>query len=152
MTFFDLVKKFYAPVAAAFTPKPPAPAAVQMLNDFDATVAKINAFATAPNDGAKYLYLRDNGPFPTDEYMGVPAGWKNAVDGEGELNGRTVRSFTGDPNTATFTWALGSPPGYYVAPQAIDGKAVLKKYLTDMANASPYLRSLGLTPEAVAAK
>ena len=153
MTFSDLLKKYFPSAAAAFTPKQPEPVALQMLHDFNGFAAQIDAFRNAPNEGAKYLYRRDHGPWPTDDYLGITAGWLNAVDGEGLLNGKTVRSFRGDPNTAVFTWVAGTPPAYYVAPQAIaDGKTVLRKYLTDMSAASTYLRNLGLTPEAIAAK
>lgn len=146
MNIFDFLRSLVKP-------KPVEPVALQMLHDFNGFAAKIDAFRNAPNEGAKYLYLRDHGPFPTNEYLGITPGWINAVDGEGLLNGKTVRSFRGDPNTAAFTWVSGSPPSYYQAPGPLllgDGRHTLEKYLMDMANASSYLRGLGLTPEAVA--
>lgn len=151
MTFFELVQKYYPKVAEAFKPKPAEPVALQMLHDFKGFAAKIDAFNKQPNDGAKYLYLRDNGPFPTDEFMGVTPGWKNAVMYEGELNNTPVSSFRGDPAQADFSWALGSPPPNYVAPTPVDGRTALKAYLTQAAKDSPFLRGLGLTPEAIAA-
>ena len=133
-------------------PKPVEPVALQMLHDFNGFAAKIDAFNKQPNDGAKYLYLRDNGPFPTNEFMGITPGWVNAVFYEGELDGRNVSSFRGDPAVAKFTWALGVPPSIYAAPTPVDGRTALKAYLTSASSQSAYLRNLGLTPEAIAAK
>lgn len=142
---------FFAKFLQFFHRAPAEPVALQMLHDFSHVAAKIDAFKAQPNEGARYLYYTQNAPWPTNEYMGITPGWLNAVEYEGELNGQPVSNFRGDPTTAIFTWAHSMPPGYYVPPATIaDGRTVLTKFLADMANASPYLRSLGLTQEAIA--
>jgi hypothetical protein len=153
MTFLELIAKAYPSLYQSIVkPKPPEPVALQMLHDFKGFAAKIDSFRAQPNDGAKYLYLQGNGPWPTNEYLGITPGWVNAVAYEGLLNGRSVWSFRGDPTTAQFSWTGGMPPAQYVAPQNIaDGHIVLQKCLLDASAASPYLQSLGLTSEAIAA-
>lgn len=151
MTFLELVAKMYhATYQAIVRSKPAEPYAIQVLHDFNGQVSKLDAFAKQPNEGAKYLYRRDNAPFPPDQYLGITPAWLNAVDAEGLLNGRTVRSFGGDATTAVFSWAHGSPPSYYVPPTPIVARTSLEQFLFDAMRASPDLVSRGLTAEAIA--
>jgi hypothetical protein len=152
---------------------PTEPTALQLLHNFKTAAALVQAFLDCPNEMVKYcLYYEEPllhaVPF---NQLGISAGWINACNYDGLLNGvsvhqcnvdslgQTVSISGGAPVQVTATsptvgWATadGRPPNFYVPLRRVSGSGtdIVANFLRQGLMSS-YLRGLGLTEEAIAA-
>lgn len=157
----------------AYVPKYPpprqaaVPSAILMLRGFKTYAAMAQNFLDIANEAVKYAYYNATPAIHAlQDYLGISAGWINAMDYDCLVDGVLLKTCRFDAASGAviingkpvvdpaIAWATvdGNPPPPYKPLRHVEGSgADLLTAFLHAGTQSAYLKSLGLTDEAIAA-